>query len=469
MVGLDKYCFNSKVVFYPYKLIKVRNKQYIVSKTCSAIFEVDDMLLDFLKYHNKSPEEMVSYLTKKYSNEEIYSELEDLKEHYLIKTSDNWDIIEGKYNSDQFDTVKINNIILMLCQECNLRCKYCYGENGEYSNKGKMSMEVGERAIDFLFNNSGDNETLYITFFGGEPLMQKKLLKHLTLYALNIGKRSNKKVEFSITTNATLINDDLAEFFKEHGFGITISIDGDKESTNVNRFYANKKGAYDDIVKGYRYIYKKVPATARGTITKDNLDIIRSWNHLYNLSFSNIHLSHSINMLRDEDYDILIDNYKKMIDVFFDALDKKEMGVVKRMGNIFTLIDRIHNGGMRIKNCGTLNNMLAIDIEGNLYPCHRFVSEEEMQVGNIYSGIDKSKYKNQIDAMMLINNNKCYNCWAMNLCGGGCPQENYATNRLVNKPHSNVCKMMRGIYEYAIEKYLNLDDSQRKIFEMKES
>ena len=461
MIDLKKYCYDEKITFYPYKILSVSGKRFILSRSCSAIFEVDDMLLDILKYDKKSLEEMFTFLADKYTEEEILNELDDLEEQYLIKTSENYDVIDGKYNYDQFETIKINSIILMLCQECNLRCTYCYGENGEYNNKGRMSTEIGKKAIGFLFDNSGDYETINVIFFGGEPLLQKQLLKELTLYANHMAEEKNKKVDFSITTNATLINDELAEFFKDNHFRITVSIDGDKESTDVNRFYANKKGAYDDIVKGYNSIYKKIRTTARGTITKNNLDVLRSWNHLYSLDFNNIHLSHSVNLLTDESFDILIENYKKMIDVFYESIDKKEIRKIKHMGNVFSLVDRIHNGGMRIKNCGTLNNMFAVDIEGNLYPCHRFVSEEKMQVGDIYSGIDISKYIHHIKSMLLINYNSCYNCWAMNLCGGGCPQENYSMNGIVNKPYVNVCKMMKGIYEYAIEKYLTLDDEQR--------
>ena len=465
MVNLEQYTYNGVITFYPYKLLTVGQRKYIISKNCSAIYEIDDIMMNYLKYDNKPVEELLKDMSGNYTQEEIYEGLNELSKNYLIKTNGNTNIIESKYNIEQFGDIKINSIILMLCQECNLRCNYCYGKNGEYNNKGRMSVDTGERAINFLFENSGDYETVNITYFGGEPLLHKNLLKHLTIYAKNMAEKNGKKAEFSITTNATLIDESMADFFKENYFSITISIDGDKETTNANRYFANKKGAYDNIINGFRYLNRRVRVSARGTISKNGLDILKNWNHLYELSFNNVHLSHSVNMLDDDDYDVLEENYKKMIDYFFDALEKKEMQKVKRMGNVFTLVERIHNGGMRIKNCGTLNNMLAVDIDGNLYPCHRFVSEKEMQVGNIYTGIDKRKYMDQIKSMLIINNSSCFNCWAMNLCGGGCPQENYIMNGKINMPYYNVCKLMKSIYEYTISKYLMLNDNQRKIFE----
>lgn len=463
MTNFEKYTCEGILTFYPHKIISVDDKQYILSRSCSGIFEVDGMFWDIVKFDNHSIEDMWASLSNKYTSSEILNELASLEENYLIKSARNDELIAQRFNLEKIKSKKIHAIVLMLCHECNLRCTYCYAENGEYHNKGRMSTEVGKKSIDFLFDNCGESEKVSVVFFGGEPLIRKDLLKELTIYAKQIAKEKNKKIYFSVTTNATLIDEELSEFFAENSFSLTVSIDGNKETTDTNRFYANKTGAYNDIVKGYGVVNKKVSATARGTVTSESLNILESWNHLYQLKFKSIHLAHSTNMLNDEDYSILAENYKKLIDLFHEAIIDKDIKKATRMSNVFTMISKIHNGGVRFKSCGTLNNMLAVDIQGKLYPCHRFVSYHEMQVGDIYSGLDENVYDNQLTSMLLTNYSSCIECWAMNICGGCCPQENYALNGKANEPHPLVCKMLKEICEYSVQMYLKLDDEQRSL------
>ncbi|MDE5965389.1 MAG: 4Fe-4S cluster-binding domain-containing protein [Lachnospiraceae bacterium] len=131
----------------------------------------------------------------------------------MSNLKENGIIINEKINKAMKDTIEKyswhgapDTAILMLCQECNLRCKYCYAGKGEYLNPGLMSEETGRKAIDFIANLDNNSEQFNLILFGGEPLMDFEKVKNLVAYAKQVAKECNKTVSFSITTNGTLVN-----------------------------------------------------------------------------------------------------------------------------------------------------------------------------------------------------------------------------------------------------------------------
>lgn len=107
--------------------------------------------------------------------------------------------------------------------------------------------------------------------------------------------------------------------------------------------------------------------------------------------------------------------------------------------------------------------MLAVDIHGNLYPCQRFVINQNYIVGDIYEGLNKIKYNDIISDMLLENNPTCKECWAKNICGGGCPHENLVMTNSIKIPYYNYCKLMRTLIEELIYIYMQLSDDERKL------
>ncbi len=384
--------------------------------------------------------------------------LDQLKDNNILENKNK------KITSEPLDhKFNIGSIILFIVQECNLRCTYCYGEEGEYNNKGKMPLKIAKDAINYLFEHSEDKKNISVTFFGGEPLLDFSMIKEVVYYAKELEKNFNKKISFSITTNGTLITDEIEQFLKDHKFSVRISIDGEKEVHDANRFYPNKTGSYQEIINNTENLRNTYKVSGRATITSKGLNIIRTFNHLYKLKFNKINMSPCIEMLNDEDYDLLIENYKIMINDFIEALSRKEYEKIKKMSFILTLLDTIHHGGSQLKNCGAGNNMLAVDIHGNLYPCQRFVINQNYIVGDIYEGLNKIKYNDIISDMLLENNPTCKECWAKNICGGGCPHENLVMTNSIKIPYYNYCKLMRTLIEELIYIYMQLSDDERKL------
>lgn len=454
MLKLDRFYYEGILQFYPNKIFEVKKKKFIITNNKSAIFEIDEDIENIILCNGMTPPQVELALQESYSSERAIVLLEELEKNNILRTSAN--NIDGKLS----EKIQVHSLTLMVCQECNLRCNYCYGEGGEYHDRGIMNQETGKKAIVFGLENCVEN-SLSIIFFGGEPLMQFGLIRELVQFAYEEAQKHSVKIGFSITTNATLITDDIAEFLKENRFGVTISIDGCEECNDRNRFYVNGKGAYQNIVKGVRILQAHgVNVSARGTVTSNNINMLKNWKHLCNLGFKNVHLSAALNLMEKSDLDLYIAEEKQMIDYFINCLKKQDYENISSMHNVESFMLRIHNGGKRNTCCGAQVRMIAVDKNGDIYPCHRFVSIKEMCIGNIEAGCDN--YKTMImHKDLLLDNSICSKCWARVLCGGGCPFENYMENSAICQPNSFTCKANQSILMYMVTKYLELSDEEK--------
>ena len=107
------------------------------------------------------------------------------------------------YENYVFDFKRRQTVVKALClhiaHDCNLACKYCFAEEGEYhGRRALMSFEVGKKALDFLVANSGSRVNLEVDFFGGEPLMNWQVVKELVAYGRSLEEPNNKKFRFTL-------------------------------------------------------------------------------------------------------------------------------------------------------------------------------------------------------------------------------------------------------------------------------
>jgi uncharacterized protein len=159
----------------------------------------------------------------------------------------------------------LTTMVLNLTNQCNLSCTYCY-EYGEDkivdTENGKqpkfMSEETARESVDFLLKESGSVE--HITFFGGETLMNFPVLQKTIAYARQRAAEAGKEIDFSLTTNATLLKSDIIEFIAENRIGVTISIDGPREVQDKFRVFNNGAGSYDLVAPKIRELLKRTAA-----------------------------------------------------------------------------------------------------------------------------------------------------------------------------------------------------------------
>ncbi len=178
----------------------------------------------------------------------------------------------------------VKALCLHIAHDCNLACRYCFAEEGEYhGSRALMSFEVGKKALDFLIANSGNRRNLEVDFFGGEPLMNWQVVKDLVAYGREQEKLHDKKFRFTLTTNGVLLNDEVMEFVNREMGNVVLSIDGRKEVHDKMRPFRNGHGSYDLIVPKFQKFAESRNQNkyyVRGTFTHNNLDFSEDVLHL---------------------------------------------------------------------------------------------------------------------------------------------------------------------------------------------
>ena len=164
--------FKDKIKFEPYKVFEVNNKKNIYTTNIGGIYEIDENVMHVLNEDGKTLDEIYNNLSTKLKKDDIDKILNNMIDLKILRLK-NEEIIENDYKNE---ALHLPGITLMICQDCNMRCSYCFAGDGEYSNKGYMDIDTAKKSIDFLIENS-EEETLQVCLFGGEPLLNFKLFK----------------------------------------------------------------------------------------------------------------------------------------------------------------------------------------------------------------------------------------------------------------------------------------------------
>ena len=184
---------------------------------------------------------------------------------------------------------------LAVAQKCNLGCTYCYAQHGTFGGAAKaMSGETARRSVDLLLNGHPPGSRVTLAFLGGEPLANRRVVRDATCYAVERALRQGVAVQFSITTNGTLLTEDDAEFFEEHGFAVTISLDGCREEHDRLRPFRDGSGSYDRILARARPLLdrqRRMQVSARVTVTPINLNLPATLDELIGLGFHSVGFS----------------------------------------------------------------------------------------------------------------------------------------------------------------------------------
>ena len=214
-----------------------KNNGYnIVMDICSgAIHVVDDVVYDVVAlFEDNTLDEIKQKLSYGESEvEEAYQEVQELKEQGLLFTDD---IYEDYIKEVKERKTVVKALCLHIAHDCNLACRYCFAEEGEYKgDRALMSAEVGKAALDFLVRSSGNRHNLEVDFFGGEPTMNFGVVKEVVEYGRSLEEKYDKHFRFTLTTNGILLNDEIMEFANKEMDNVVLSVDGRKEVNDYMR------------------------------------------------------------------------------------------------------------------------------------------------------------------------------------------------------------------------------------------
>ena len=438
---------------------KQGGKCFVLDVNTGAVHIVDELVYDLVDDNRlRSKEELVADFGAKYGAdvvEEAYEELQELVAEGILYTEDQYEDIA---HSSMDDRDYIKAVCLNIIHACNLRCKYCFAEEGEYNgHKGKMSLETAKKAIDYVVKRSGPRKNIEIDLFGGEPTMMMDTIKEIIAYARENEAKWNKRIRFTMTTNATLLTDDMMDYMDKELENIILSIDGRKEVNDKVRIRFDGKGSYDQILPNIKKMVAKRDKTkahtVRGTFTRENLDFYEDVKMMVDEGFREISIEpvvledgHPL-ALRKEDLPKIFESYDKLYD---ELVQKKAEG--KEFNFYHFKVDL--NGGpcvyKRISGCGAGFEYVAITPQGEVYPCHQFVGKEEYKLGSIYDDSYNADLGMSFKKAHIYNKPKCRNCWARFYCSGGCQANNIAFNNDINNPYDIGCQMQKKRIECAI-------------------
>jgi len=345
---------------------------------------------------------------------------------------------------------------LAIAQKCNLGCTYCYAQQGEFGGTAKnMPLADALRAVDLLVGTAEPGARLNLAFLGGEPLVNRKVLRAATERARELASARQAKITFSITTNGTLLTEDDGNFFEKHGFAVTISIDGLQEAHDALRPFKGGGGSFDAVMKRAAPLLKmqqRMQVSARVTVTPRNLTLRRTLDTFIATGFHSVGFSPMLSAptgegeMQSEDLELMLG---EMIDCGREFERASRSGRRYPFANMVNAMREIHRGTHRPYPCGAGAGYLGVSAEGELSACHRFVGDEDGAMGSLDDGVDLSRQADWLAARHVHRQEPCQSCWARYLCGGGCHHEVIRRGR-------PACDYIRGWLHYCLEAYLRL-------------
>jgi uncharacterized protein len=354
-------------------------------------------------------------------------------------------------------TVPVRALSLAVAQKCNLGCTYCYAQQGSFGGaESGMSLDVALAAVDSLLGGAAPGEKVSLAYLGGEPLAGRPVLRAATEYAARKAAEAGVEVAFSLTTNATLLDADDADFFERHRFAVTVSIDGVGEAHDRLRPFKSGRGSYERVVERARLLFARSPRrsqiTARVTVTPGNLRLRETLDELLRLGFDAVQFSPMLSSpsgageMGAAALDAMLSQLMECGGEFERRLRDNSFYPFL---NVINTLRRIHERGRDEYPCGAGGSYLGVSSGGGLYACHRFVDDEAGAMGDLAGGVDAARRRLWLTERNVHAQEPCRTCWARHLCGGGCHHEAIRRGR-------PACDYIRGWLHYCLSLYATL-------------
>lgn len=416
-----------------------KDKHYIYDTGSGSLHECDRDTAAYVKARYENNTALPALSDAKIA--EIESDLSSLREQGLF--------LKEEVKVYPLKSTEMKALCLHICHDCNLRCRYCFADEGAYhSAREFMSLETAKTAIDFLIKESGKRKVLEVDFFGGEPLMCLDTIKKTVAYAREQGDKAGKKFLFTTTTNALLLDDDAIDFFNREMENVVLSLDGRPEVHDAIRKTVSGKGSFAFVIDHVKKFVKSRGDKnyyVRGTFTAKNLDFSKDVIFLADNGFDSLSVEPVVTdiddlAIKDEHLPALCDEYETLCDEYLKRYDS---------GNGFNFfhfnIDL--EGGVclskRVSACGAGNEYFSVVPNGDIYPCHQFAGDKDFLMGSVYTGKIDPDIRARFANSCLFTREECGDCFAKFICSGGCAANNYHYRGDINKPYKITCALMK--------------------------
>lgn len=351
----------------------------------------------------------------------------------------------------QMQEIELLEGTIMVSQDCNMACRYCYGgESGRFNRKGLMSTDMAERIFRYMLSAGGNREFQKVVFLGGEPLLNMKVIRHVVMKWEEIKHLyPHRKVYFALTTNGVLLTPEIVEFFRDYKVGVAVSLDGPKEIHDANRILSNQEASFDKVMQGIELLRKYGLTTSiRSTITR-NTDFDKMQAFFAEQDFD-IHTASVVDYpeaVPQNEYQLDLHAYaeylskqrKAVRDGGADVLGgNKDSYKAKQMSMSFHSSKSLGFPFL----CGGGVWLATFGADGHIYPCNRLAGRERFRIGDIDSGIDKDRMI-RIMNEFLDTSEKCNACWAASGCKGRCIHQKADSKGTLKELPEELCDIYR--------------------------
>jgi uncharacterized protein len=398
--------------------------------------------------------------------EHVLGEIEALYDAGLLRKEDDYseEVKHGLVRS--LMQHRPRKMMLMVQTNCNLKCTYCYEVlNGFHSTGKSMGYETGCLSVEFLIKRSGPRRDLEITFFGGEPLLNFPLVRELVAYCRGRETDTGKRFSFQLTTNCTLLNDEIIAFLVEHEFAVMLSLDGPPELHDIHRKDLGGHGTGAVALENAKRLVAAQKragireAMVRITMSHENHDARALSAYFESQGFGRVMLGATDGRadhkdpwdLDPSDVQELSEQGEASLSEYLDWIDGRsprpaDASQVTR--NLGPILEALRSPDPRPKvRCGVARNMQAITREGKIYPCHRYAGEDAFQLGTLDAGLDPVKVEAYYGALLKVKEEHCSHCWARITCGGQCPWYISKESGEIGHPDEPSCNGIRRGHE----------------------
>ncbi len=451
--------------------------RYLYLVPSAGVFRLDETaqaVLDTVGDRAISPDDVQATLAARFAPDDVGRTIEELLAIRAIRRAA---VVppptpRADGNGTGRKRIPLTTLVLNVTSKCNLACTYCY-EYGEDKivPEGKkprfMDETTARQSVDFMFAESGDNRKVHLTFFGGETLLNFKVLKSALAYARAKAETLGKEVDVSLTTNATLLRSEIIDWMVENDVGVTVSMDGAKEQQDSHRVFSNGMGSYDVILPNIQELLKRHrrrPVGARVTLTKQNLDVTGIYRHLrdelgfWEVGFAPVTTSWQRDYaIQDEGFELMLHQFQALAQEY---LEQTLAGKHHGFSNVRDTVEEIHKGMSKSHPCGAGMGLLGVATDGDVALCHRFAGSDTHKLGSVQHGIDTSRQAQFLDEHHIDKKTDCATCWARPLCAGGCYHEANTRYGSTTRPNLHYCEWIRRWTDTCLSVYGALADQR---------
>lgn len=478
------------------KKIRTGNNFYIYDVCSNEIIRVNRILWDIIDHFHKPLDHILHNLKDKYNKSEVLNAYDSV---WKAKNSGIFSSHRPKIRSDRksrkeilylFENGGLQQLIIDLTNQCNMRCHYCVF-SGKYKherthNDREISRECAIKAVDYFMKNSSKKGTPFVTFYGGEPFLKFELFKDIVDHV----KSYKKSVHFSLTTNGTLLSrEEIRRFLIENKISINVSLDGPKLIHDRHRVMRNGEGSFDQIMENLRLIKESAPDFFLTNVFYTPVitppydfdaiksffyksDFFKGFTNSLNIAavstyettfFDKIDMSVASRQYK-ENRDKLLMSYKRaMISEQYDEMIFEKNWFKDIISSIHFREKKSLNEYFKVfGQCTPGIRRLFVNADGEYYMCEKV--GEFYCIGDIDNGLDFDRILNfyeECDAFFK----DCGNCWALRLCKR-CFADINCEDQFDKARKENFCKSNLAYFEAAIGVYCEILDENPDAFQI---